>query len=201
MDIIDKILKEHSVILEREETRRETYELNEDVELGIHQTKDNIYMYAYSYSRDRNLSIKSNFKRLWNGFKKVAQDGYISVDKRYACEFKLKQNDTDKDGIDKHIIDKEKELYEKQNANVLEVRVNELMLENKRLKHEIESLKLELERCLEVINTHKKAGRKNKFTNEQVDEIKRLNREENKSIRQLAKQFNCSVGLIHKLLN
>lgn len=44
MDIIDKILKEHSVILEIEETRRETYGINEDIEVGIHHTKDNIYV-------------------------------------------------------------------------------------------------------------------------------------------------------------
>lgn len=196
MDIIDKILKEHSVILEREETRRETYELNEDVELGIHQTKDNIYMYAYSYSKDRNLSIKSNFKRLWNSFIKIAQDGYIAVNKDYTCEFKLKRDD-----INKFDIHKEQELYEKQNLNELEYEVNELMIENKHLKHEIELLKLELEKCSQIINEHKKAGRKNKFTDEQVEEIKRLNREENMSIRQLAKKFDCSVGLIHKLLN
>lgn len=195
MDEIDKILKEHSVTLEREKTRRETYEINEDIEVGIHQTKDSIYMYAYSYSRDRNLSIKSNFKKLWNGFIKEAQDGYISVNKDYTCEFKLKQKESNKP-----VIHKEQELYEKQNSNELERRVNELMLENKRLKHEIELLKLELEKCSQIINKHKKAGRKNKFTDEQVEEIKRLNKEDNMSIRQLAKQFSCSVGLIHNVL-
>lgn len=195
MDEIDKILKEHSVTLERKKTRRETYEINEDIEVGIYQTKDSIYMYAYSYSRDRNLSIKSNFKKLWNGFIKVAQDGYISVNKDYTCEFKLKQKESNKP-----VIHKEQELYEKQNSNELERRVNELMLENKRLKHEIELLKLELEKCSQIINKHKKAGRKNKFTDEQVEEIKRLNKEDNMSIRQLAKQFSCSVGLIHNVL-
>lgn len=155
-----------------------------------------IYMYAYSYSKDRNLSIKSNFKKLWNGFIKVSQDGYIAINKDYTCEFKLKQNESNK-----LVINKEQALYEKQNSNELEARVNELMLENKRLKYEIELLKLELEKCSKIINEHKKAGRKNKFTHEQVEEIKRLNREDNMSIRQLAKKFECSVGLIHKILN
>lgn len=119
----------------------------------------------------------------------------MSVNKDYTCEFKLKQ----KEG-NKPVIHKEQELYEKQNSNELERRVNELMLENKRLKHEIELLKLELEKCSQIINKHKKAGRKNKFTDEQVEEIKRLNKEDNMSIRQLAKQFSCSVGLIHNVL-
>ena len=191
MDIIDKILKEHSVILEGEETRREIYEINEDIEVGIHQTKDNIYMYAYSYSRDRHLSIKSNFKRLWNGFKKVAQDGYIAIDKGYTCTFKLRKEDSTK---------QEQELYEKPSVNELEDIVHKLRIENEHLKSENALLKLEIEKCSQIINEHNKAGRKNKFTQEQVEEIKRLNREENMSIRQLAKQFSCSVGLIHNVL-
>lgn len=195
MGIIDKILKEHSVILEQEETRREVYKINEDVEIGIYQTKDSIYMYAYSYSKDRNLSIKSNFKRLWDGFKKVAKDGYIAVDKGYTCTFKLRKEDSTK-----HMVLKEQGLYEKPNLNELEDIVHKLMVENEQLKSENALLKLELEKCSQIINEHKNVGRKKKFTDEQVNEIKRLNREENMSIRQLAKQFSCSVGLIHKVL-
>lgn len=196
MDIIDKILKEHSVILEIEETRREVYKINEDVEVGIHQTKDSIYMYAYSYSKDRNLSIKSNFKRLWNGFKKVAKGSYIAVNKDYTCEFKLIQEDGNK-----HVKHKEQGLYEKPNLNELEDIVHKLMVENEQLKSENALLKLELEKCSQIINEHKNVGRKKKFTGEQVNEIQRLNKEENMSIRQLAKKFECSVGLIHKVLN
>lgn len=197
MGIIDKILKEHSVILEQEETRREVYKVNEDVEIGIYQTKDSIYMYAYSYSKDRNLSIKSNFKRLWDGFKKVAKDGYIAVDKGYTCTFKLNQEE---DNI-KCVVPKEQEDNKKINVDGWEEVVHKLMVENERLKTENALLKLELERCSQIINEHKKVGRKKKFTDEQVNEIKRLNREENMSIRQLAKQFSCSVGLIHNVLN
>ena len=49
------------------------------------------------------------------------------------------------------------------------------------------------------INEQKNVGRKNKFSNEQISEIKKL-RNENMSIRAIAKEFDCSVGLIHKLL-
>lgn len=195
MDIIDKILKEHSIILEQEETRREVYNINEDVEIGIYQTKDSIYMYAYSYSKDRNLSIKSNFKRLWNGFKKVAKDGYIAIDKGYTYTFKLKQEDSTK-----HMVLKEQELYKKTKVEDLDEIVHKLRLENEHLKSEIALLKLELEKSSQIKSEHKKIGRKNKFTSEQIEDIKRLNREEYMSIRQLAKMFGCSVGLIHKVL-
>lgn len=153
-------------------------------------------MYAYSYSKDRNLSIKSNFKKLGNGFIKVAQDWYIAVNKDYTCEFKLKQNESNK-----LVIHKNQELYEKPNLNELEDIVHKLVVKNEQLKSENALLKQELEKCSKIINEHKKAGIKNKFTQEQVEEIKRLNREENISIRQLAKKFECSVGLIHKVLN
>ena len=64
-------------------------------------------------------------------------------------------------------------------------------------------------RTLEEINNLKKnslmhnargAGRKAKFTDDQVDEIRRL-REDGNTIKEIAKRYNCSVGLIHKLIN
>ncbi|MFR7489616.1 MAG: helix-turn-helix domain-containing protein, partial [Clostridia bacterium] len=42
--------------------------------------------------------------------------------------------------------------------------------------------------------------RKAKFTDDQVDEIRRL-REDGNTIKEIAKRYNCSVGLIHKLIN
>ena len=44
------------------------------------------------------------------------------------------------------------------------------------------------------------AGRKAKFTDDQVDEIRRL-REDGNTIKDIANRYNCSVGLIHKLIN
>lgn len=44
------------------------------------------------------------------------------------------------------------------------------------------------------------AGRKNKFTEEQIKQIQAA-REQGKSIRAIAKEFGCSVGLVHKLIN
>lgn len=191
MDIIDKILEEHSVILDKEGTIRKTYKVNEDIEIGIHQTKDEIYMYAYSYESDRNLSIKSNFKKLWNGFKAIAQHNYISVDKNYSYTFKLKQEEIPTPTPITSDSENQLELLRK--------RIEKLINENLQLKEENEELKYQLGECSQIINEHKKLGRKNKFSNEQISEIKKL-RNENMSIRAIAKKFDCSVGLIHKLI-
>lgn len=44
------------------------------------------------------------------------------------------------------------------------------------------------------------AGRKNKFNAEQIQQIQEA-RAEGKSIRSIANEFSCSVGLVHKLIN
>lgn len=44
------------------------------------------------------------------------------------------------------------------------------------------------------------AGRRTKFTDEEIKKIKE-DRLQGKTIKELAAQFNCSVGLIHKLIN
>lgn len=44
------------------------------------------------------------------------------------------------------------------------------------------------------------AGRKRKFSDDKVQEILKA-RGENKSIRAIAKEFNCSIGLVQKLIN
>ena len=44
------------------------------------------------------------------------------------------------------------------------------------------------------------AGRKSKFTDNQIEEIKKM-RTEGSTIKEIAIKYNCSVGLIHKLIN
>lgn len=44
------------------------------------------------------------------------------------------------------------------------------------------------------------AGRKNKFTNNQIIEIKQ-HRADGMTIKKISEIYNCSVGLIHKLIN
>lgn len=192
MDILDKILKEHSVILEKEETRIEVYKIDEDIEIGVQQTKDSIYMYAYTSSKDKNISIKSNFKKLWDGFRKVAEDGYIKSKKGYTYTFNLKKVE-----YVEEVIEVREQVVSKD--TLLEEMVHKLTIENDKLKAENIALKLEIYRC-SLVNEHQQLGRKRKLSDEQLSQIKELNAEKGMSIRQLAKRFECSVGLIHKVL-
>lgn len=68
----------------------------------------------------------------------------------------------------------------------------ELINETIWLEHEINELK-------EKLKEGYKGGRKKKFDREQVELIKQA-RKENKSVRTIAKEFDCSVGLVHKII-
>lgn len=79
----------------------------------------------------------------------------------------------------------------------MEKHINILELKNKSLSNtvqhniKIQGLKKHNERG---------AGRKVKFTNDQIIEIKQY-RVEGKTIKEIAEIYKCSVGLIHKLIN
>lgn len=59
--------------------------------------------------------------------------------------------------------------------------------------------KAELIDYIQELEGRLNAGRKEKFNKEQVKQILEA-REQGKSIREIAKEFQCSVGLIHKLI-
>lgn len=50
------------------------------------------------------------------------------------------------------------------------------------------------------IKNERGAGRKARFTEQQIAEIK-MYRIQGKTIKEIAQMYNCSVGLIHKLIN
>lgn len=70
--------------------------------------------------------------------------------------------------------------------------------ENEELKQRI--IDLESGNCVHKIKNERNAGRKRKFTDEEIAIIDMLHLQ-GKSIRAIAKEMNCSVGLVHKLLN
>lgn len=67
---------------------------------------------------------------------------------------------------------------------------------------ELEQRIIELESFNSVhkIKNERNAGRKRKFTIDEIAIIDMLHLQ-GKSIRAIAKEMNCSVGLVHKLLN
>lgn len=81
---------------------------------------------------------------------------------------------------------------------VIENHIRSLEQENEELKQRI--IDLENGNSVQKIKNERNAGRKRKFTKEEVAIIDMLHLQ-GKSIRAIAKEMNCSVGLVHKLLN
>lgn len=77
--------------------------------------------------------------------------------------------------------------------------IDDLKAENKQLKTDNEALYKQIEELTVSQYNARGAGRKSKFNKEQEQTI-RLEREQGKSIRQLAKDYGCSVGLIHNII-
>lgn len=69
--------------------------------------------------------------------------------------------------------------------------------EIKRLNEEVQKLKNENKAR---IHNERGAGRKSKFTDQEKESI-RMYRLQGKTIKEIAEMFNCSIGLIHKLIH
>lgn len=70
--------------------------------------------------------------------------------------------------------------------------------ENEELKQRL--IDLESGNVVHKIKNERNAGRKRKFTPEEELSIQKM-KLQGKSYRAIAKEMNCSVGLVHKLLN
>lgn len=81
---------------------------------------------------------------------------------------------------------------------VLEKQILELVDQNIKLKNRI--IELEGQNSVQKIKNERNAGRKRKFTPEEEHSIKMM-KLQGKSYRAIANEMNCSVGLVHKLLN
>ena len=68
--------------------------------------------------------------------------------------------------------------------------IQELLKENEELKSN----------SVKKIKNERGAGRKERFTEEEKEKVRKL-RLENKSYRAIAKELNCSVATVHKIIN
>lgn len=82
----------------------------------------------------------------------------------------------------------------------LKIQFEEQIKINKELNEELVLLKKENNELKAALSKSKErgAGRKNKFTEQEMEMIK-MYRFQGKSIRELAAMFECSVGLISKI--
>lgn len=71
--------------------------------------------------------------------------------------------------------------------------LNKLQKENSKLKEKIAELE-------EKLNKITSGGRPEKFTDQEKETMK-MYRLQWKSIRKIAEIFNCSTGLVHKIIN
>lgn len=92
--------------------------------------------------------------------------------------------------------------YKKREELLKEIEIMEnyiqfLETENLNLKAKIAALE---ENSVQKIKNERNAGRKRKLSNEEIAIIDKLHLQ-GKSIRFIAKEVGCSVGLVHKIIN
>lgn len=181
--VIDEILEKHTKIC----TCREVYKLNEDIDITINQKDEKITMRGINNRTDRDVNLSTKrFKRLMDGFRAVSSDLYS--DSKYY-HITLNPNPSHSCSSGSRGIDS----YE---------------LEIEQLKEKIVSLNKTISKLEKEVSEYRSllkpnargAGRKVKFTDEQIVEIKQL-REDGKTIKDISNKYHCSVGLIHKLIN
>ena len=216
MTLINEILLKHTDI----QTCRESYVFNKDIGITVEQKENKVVMWAFNYTTDRfvNLGTK-RFEKLMDGFKSVVSDVY-SKDYYYYITL----GPTNKDSVvdDKSKEDEVAEI--KQKVACLNDIIARLEERNKKLESDVDRYRKDylyyhgewaklvdenFKRTMEDLDGIKKNsfmhnargdGRRARFSDEQVKEIKKL-RESGNTIKEIATRFECSIGLIHKLIN
>ena len=215
MEVFKDILDTHTKIC----NYRKIYKINEDLEITVDQKENKVVMWGFNHKSDRFLNLSTKrFQKLMDGFKSVASDLYSSGNYYYITIDTSKKESIEDESYEVEI----EELKSK--IDCLNDVIARLERNNKRLEDDVEKYKKDylyyfneylklkdkdFKRNLDEMDQLKKnslmhnargAGRKAKFTDDQVDEIRRL-REDGNTIKEIANRYNCSVGLIHKLIN
>ena len=194
--MFNEILKKHT----KPCTCREIYNISSDLEITIDQKENKVVMWGFNHKSDRFLNLSTKrFQKLMDGFKSVASDLYSSGNYYYITVDTSKKESR----ADKSYEVEIEELNKK--IDCLNDIIARLEARNNRLEQEVNKYK-DFKRNLDdlkkgvLIHNARGAGRKAKFTDKQIEEIRRL-REDGNTIKEIAKRYNCSVGLIHKLIN
>ena len=196
MEVFKEILDTHTKIC----TCRKIYNINEDLEITVDQKENKVVMWGFNHKSDRFLNLSTKrFQKLMDGFKSVASDLYSSGNYYYITVDTSKKESRDDKSYEVEIEELNKKI------DCLNDIIARLEARNNRLEQEVNKYK-DFKRNLDdlkkgvLIHNARGAGRKAKFTDKQIEEIRRL-REDGNTIKEIAKRYNCSVGLIHKLIN
>ena len=194
--MFNEILKKHT----KPCTCREIYNISSDLEITIDQKENKVVMWGFNHKSDRFLNLSTKrFQKLMDGFKSVASDLYSSGNYYYITIDTSKKESRDDKSYEVEIEELKKKI------DCLNDIIARLEARNNRLEQEVNKYK-DFKRNLDdlkkgvLIHNARGAGRKAKFTDDQVDDIRRL-REDGNTIKEIANRYNCSVGLIHKLIN
>lgn len=214
MKIFKEILDKHTNIC----TLKNTYNIDGNIEITVKQEDNKVVMWAFNYKTDRfvNLGTK-RFEKLIKGFRDVASDLYSSDNKYYITLGPIENAATTK------FLELEVKELKKRIACLNDI-IARLENSNKKLLSDVDRYRKDylyyhgkwaelvdenFKRTIEDLDGIKKnsfmhnargAGRRARFSDEQVMEIKSL-RESGNTIKEIATRFECSVGLIHKLIN
>lgn len=93
-----------------------------------------------------------------------------------------------------------KKTEEELNKKIEKLRKENFELLAIKFEYELQKEKFERGYGVQKIKNERRAGRKKKFSDDKVQEILKA-REKNKSIRAIAKEFNCSIGLVQKIIS
>ena len=194
--MFNEILKKHT----KPCTCREIYNISSDLEITIDQKENKVVMWGFNHKSDRFLNLSTKrFQKLMDGFKSVASDLYSSGNYYYiTIDTSKKESRADK-SYEVEIEELNKKI------DCLNDIIARLEARNNRLEQEVNKYK-DFKRNLDdlkkgvLIHNARGAGRKAKFTDKQIEEIRRL-REDGNTIKEIAKRYNCSVGLINKIIN
>mgnify|MGYP001406885347 FL=1 len=196
MEVFKEILDTHTKIC----TCRKIYKINDDLEITVDQKENKVVMWGFNHKSDRFLNLSTKrFQKLMDGFKSVASDLYSSGNYYYITVDTSKKESRDDKSYEVEIEELNKKI------DCLNDIIARLEARNNRLEQEVNKYK-DFKRNLDdlkkgvLIHNARGAGRKAKFTDKQIEEIRRL-REDGNTIKEIAKRYNCSVGLIHKLIN
>ncbi len=186
--VIEEILARHTKVC----TCKETYKLNEDIEITVNQEDEKVVMWGFNYKSERSVNLSTQrFKKLMDGFKAVSSDLYS--DSKY---YYITLNPNCKMNVNSNV-----DVVSRGKEEAYELEIKQLKAEIRNLNSKIVVLEQEVSKYKEKVRHNARgAGRKIKFTEEQVSEIKSL-RLEGKTIKELSVMYGCSVGLIHKLIN
>ena len=194
--MFNEILKKHT----KPCTCREIYNISSDLEITIDQKENKVVMWGFNHKSDRFLNLSTKrFQKLMDGFKSVASDLYSSGNYYYITVDTSKKESIDDKSYEVEIEELNKKI------DCLNDIIARLEARNNRLEQEVNKYK-DFKRNLDdlkkgvLIHNARGAGRKAKFTDKQIEEIRRL-REDGNTIKEIANRYNCSVGLIHKLIN